>query len=96
VSVQIDEPWHHIPPIATRIEHLSAVNLGDAVLDRRYASTRDPDVSPPVDALARVQYVAVLQDELIAHDVLLSSAGCQGRCGTGLEPAGQCHKQAVT
>jgi hypothetical protein len=96
VSVQVDEPWHHIPAIATHIEHLSAVRFGDAVLDRRYASIRDPDVSPPIDASARVQYVAVFQDELIVHDVLLSSAGCQGRCGPGWTPAAHCREQDVT
>jgi len=77
VRVQVDEPGHHVPAVAAHVDHLSAISVRDVVLDRGYAAVRDPDISSPVDALARVQHVTILQDELIAHDVLLSSAGRQ-------------------
>jgi hypothetical protein len=65
VRVQVDEPGHDVPTRAADLQDADGLGRGDVRGDPRDLAVGDRDVQPPVQALAGVEDVAALDQQVI-------------------------------
>ncbi len=67
VSVDIDQARHDIPFFRANLEHARGLAHGNVRLNGGNFTPRNTDIHVPVEALARVQYVSPLDQQVIRH-----------------------------